>query len=106
MEIILAIVRILHTCMHACMHAYIHINTCMQECMRACIYMRALAGPSCGQQSTQYPNGSSVRLDLSLDFVSEGAYPASVTVSSVRPCVRACVRACVCVCVCVCVCCW
>jgi hypothetical protein len=53
--------------------------------------MRALAGPSCGQQSTQYPNGSSVRLDLSLDFVSEGAFPSSVYVSSVRACVRACV---------------
>ena len=85
----------MHTCMHACMHAYIHINTCMQECMRACIYMRALAGPSCGQESTQYPNGSSVRLDFSLDFVSEGAYLRLwPSCPSVRPSVCACVCAC------------
>ena len=79
-------------CLASFLHACTHISTCMQECMRACNYMRALAEPSRAPRSEPQPVSSSARLGLSLDAVSEGAYPAPVTVLSVLS-----VRLCVCV---------
>ena len=69
-----------------CVQMYTHTCTRMQTHTRTYTdtrYMRALAGASRGPRSKQKPNRSS--LGLSLDAVSEGAYPAPVTVLSARP---------------------